>query len=89
VTLDVLFISPRDKLLLRRFADGKSDKQIATDLGSTEDGIAAQRRRIAIKFGIQTSEQLREVANRLASWPCKQNVGFVGVPFDFDPQQSM
>ena len=65
---DLPHVSPREKLLLRRFAKGMTDRKIAEDLGGTASGIEAQRQRIAKKFHIQTDEQLREAASRLAYW---------------------
>ena len=63
------YVSPREKQLLRRFARGKTDEQIAGELGSTAGDIAGQRQRIAEKFRIQTDEQLRAVAKQIANWP--------------------
>src|SRR5690242_4376363 len=64
-----VFLSPREKQLLRRFAGGKTDRQIACDLGGRESAIAAQRVRLAAKLRIETTEQLRAVAQKLAYWP--------------------
>jgi DNA-binding CsgD family transcriptional regulator len=66
---DIPHVSPREKQLLRRFANGKTDKQIAVELGGTPSGIGVQRQRIAEKFRIHTDEQLRAVASQLAKWP--------------------
>ena len=63
------YASPREKMLLRRFAAGKTDVQIAIELHDTESRIAAQRRRVAEKFQIDTHEQLVAVANKLAPYP--------------------
>jgi DNA-binding CsgD family transcriptional regulator len=62
------YVSPRDKQLLRRFAAGKTDRQIASELGGTVRSIAAQRQRIAQKFDIQTDDQLRELSGQIAVW---------------------
>ena len=62
-------VSPREKLLLRRFAAGKTDREIAADLGDTESRIVAQRQRIVEKFQVQTHEQLVALARQLALWP--------------------
>ena len=62
-------VSPREKKLLRRFAAGKTDAQIAVELGDTESRVAAQRQRLAEKFQIDTHEQLVAVANNLARMP--------------------
>ena len=63
------YVTPRDKLLLRRFAAGKTNREIAADLGETESRIVAQRQRIAEKFEIRTHEQLVALANQVALWP--------------------
>jgi DNA-binding CsgD family transcriptional regulator len=62
-------VSPREKLLLRRFAAGKTDREIAADLGDTENRIVAQRQRIAEKFQVQTHEQVVALASQQALWP--------------------
>jgi DNA-binding CsgD family transcriptional regulator len=63
------YVSPREKLLLRRFAAGKTDREIAADLGDTENRIVAQRQRLAEKFEARTHEQLVALASQLARWP--------------------
>ena len=70
ISLDL--ISPREKKLLRRFASGKTDKEIGLELGDREERIAAQRQRIREKLEIQTNEQLVVLAGRLARWPCRR-----------------
>ena len=62
-------VSPREKKLLRRFAAGKTDAQIAVELNDTESRVAAQRQRLAERFQIDTHEQLVAVANNLARMP--------------------
>ena len=72
------YLSPREKLLLRRFAHGKTDATIATELGDRESRISAQRKRLLKKLEIGSDEQLLIVANRVASWPAqvrRQNSG--------------
>jgi DNA-binding CsgD family transcriptional regulator len=64
-----LYASPREKLLLRRFAGGLTDNQIATELGDKASRIAVQRQRLAEKYDIRTPEQLSAVANELAHHP--------------------
>ena len=66
---NIPYVSPREKKLLRRFAAGKTDTQIAVELGDTESRVAAQRQRLAEKFRICTHEQLVAVANKLAPFP--------------------
>lgn len=80
------YISPREKLLLRRFAAGLPDNKIATELGDKPRRIAAQRERLAEKFDIRTPEQLGAVADRLAHHPSwkpsatRRNSGNVRLP---------
>jgi len=57
---------------LRRFASGKTDVEIAHELGDREERIAAQRQRIREKLEIQTNEQLVALAGELARWPCRR-----------------
>ena len=42
--------APERKKLLRRFAAGKTDREIAADLGDIESRIATQRQRLTEKF---------------------------------------
>jgi len=51
-------LSPREKKLLRRFATGKTDKEIAGELGDREARIAAQRQRITENFKSKTRSSL-------------------------------
>ena len=55
-------------MLLRRFAAGKTDVQIAIKLHGTESRIAAQRQRLAEKFQIETHEQLVKVSEKLGRY---------------------
>ena len=41
----MLVLTPRERRLLRRFAQGKTDKTVAHEIGDTEERIAAQRQR--------------------------------------------
>ena len=63
------YVSPREKLLLRRFAAGMTDSQIASELGDRLSRIAAQRQRLAEKFDIRTPKKFATVANELARYP--------------------
>ena len=63
------YVSPREKLLLRRFAAGRTDSEIASELRDRPGRIAAQRQRLAEKFDIRTPEQLATVANEIAGHP--------------------
>ena len=66
---DIPYVSPREKKLLRRFAAGKTDIEIARELGDIESRVAVQRQRLAEKFQIATHEQLMSFANKLAPLP--------------------
>lgn len=63
-----LHLSPREKQLLRR-ARGKTDAEIAVELGDRESRITEQRKRLGEKLAIRSDEQLSMVAKELASWP--------------------
>jgi DNA-binding CsgD family transcriptional regulator len=64
-------LSPREKKLLRRFARGKTDRQIAREIGGTEQQVSAQRRRLIERLRIQSEEQLVAAADQLAAWPAR------------------
>ena len=66
---DIPYVSPREKKLLRRFAAGKTDIEIARELGDAQSRIAVQRQRLAEKFQIATHEQLISFANKPAPFP--------------------
>jgi DNA-binding CsgD family transcriptional regulator len=66
---DIPYVSPREKKLLRRFAAGKTDIEIARELGDIEGRVAVQRQRLAEKFQIATHEQLVSFADKLAPFP--------------------
>jgi DNA-binding CsgD family transcriptional regulator len=61
-------LSPQQKKMLRRFAKGKSDEQIAREFGCRADLIAAQRQRIVEKLEIRSQEQLAAAARQFACW---------------------
>jgi DNA-binding CsgD family transcriptional regulator len=61
-------LSPREKRLLRRFAQGKSDKTIAQEMGGTAKQVAAARAMLTNKLGICSQEHLVSVASLLAPW---------------------
>jgi DNA-binding CsgD family transcriptional regulator len=62
----VLILSPREKQLLRRLAKGKSDEQIAVQIGGTKLQVAAQRQRLTDRLGIRSPTELAAAAERLA-----------------------
>ncbi len=57
-TEQLLVLSPREKQLLRRFAQGKTDQRISTEIGGTERHVAAQRQTLLKKLQIQSDAQL-------------------------------
>jgi len=61
-------LSPQQKKLLRRFARGKTDKQIANEFRCRSDLIAAQRKLITEKLEISSQTQFAEAARRFAPW---------------------
>jgi DNA-binding CsgD family transcriptional regulator len=63
------YVSPREKKLLRRFAAGKTDREIAADLGDSESRIATQRQRLTEKFEVRTHEQVVALVLQLALRP--------------------
>jgi DNA-binding NarL/FixJ family response regulator len=65
-------LSPQEKKLLRRFAKGKTNEQIATEFGCRPSLIAAQRQRIVEKLEIGSQAQLAVAAHQFASWSRKQ-----------------
>jgi DNA-binding NarL/FixJ family response regulator len=54
----VVILSPREKLLLRRFACGKSDKVISQEIGATQEQIGMQRKRLIEKLRVTLAGQL-------------------------------
>jgi DNA-binding CsgD family transcriptional regulator len=67
----VVILSPREKLLLRRFARGKSDKLISQEVGGTQEQIGMQRKRLIEKLQIQSHAQLVALVGQLAAWPAR------------------
>ncbi|KGT73293.1 hypothetical protein MA20_45225 [Bradyrhizobium japonicum] len=66
-----LILTPREKRLVRRFAQGKTDKTIAQEVGSTAKQVAAARAMLTNKLGICSQEHLVSVASQLAPWPSR------------------
>jgi hypothetical protein len=64
-----LYLTPREKQLLRRFACGKTDAIIAVELG--ESRIAAQRKRLVENFKFSDDQRLI-VTHKLALWSCSE-----------------
>jgi DNA-binding CsgD family transcriptional regulator len=67
-------LSPREKQLLRRFAAGKTDAQIAEHFGGDAEQVAKQRARLLAKLGISTPAEIADAAERLAYSPSYRGV---------------
>ena len=63
-----MLLTPREKRLLRRFAQGRTDRGIARELCEPVERIAVQRERLLEKLQIRSIDHLTETAVRLASW---------------------
>lgn len=59
-------LSPREKLMLRRLAQGKTDH---LEIGGRQDQVVSQRERLLQKLQIGSQEQLTAVTLRLTPWP--------------------
>jgi DNA-binding CsgD family transcriptional regulator len=62
-------LSPQQKKLLRRFARGDTDEEIAREFAIRADLIAAQRQKIMEKSGIGSQAQVAAAADQFACWP--------------------
>jgi DNA-binding CsgD family transcriptional regulator len=65
----VVILSPREKQLLRRLAQGKSDHKIAAEIGGTAQQIVGQRQRLIEKLAIKSQAELAAAVAQLAPWP--------------------
>jgi DNA-binding CsgD family transcriptional regulator len=65
----MIWLTPREKQLLRRFAAGKTDAEIATHFGTRAKQFAEQRKRLLEKLGIKSEVEIAEIAKQLAPWP--------------------
>ena len=66
-----VILSPREKRLLRRIANGKSDHQVAVEIGGTERQVSEQRRRLLSRLGLQSEDSIAAAARRWAAWPSR------------------
>jgi len=62
-------LSSREKKLLRRLAQGKTDRRIAAEIGGRKDQVGLQRQRLIERLQIQSREQLEALAKEFASYP--------------------
>jgi DNA-binding NarL/FixJ family response regulator len=68
---NLVALSPREKLTLRRLAQGKTDHQIAIEIGGRQDQVGLQRKRLLGRLQINSEQQLAAMALQLAPWPEK------------------
>ena len=66
-----MLLTPREKRLLRRFAQGRTDRSIARELCEPVERIAVQRERLLEKLQIRSMDHLTEAAVRLAFPPIR------------------
>lgn len=59
----------REKQILRRVALGRSDADIARQIGGTEAQVATQRLRLIRKLNICSHAEIIEAAINLGPWP--------------------
>ncbi|VIO80382.1 hypothetical protein CI1B_84090 [Bradyrhizobium ivorense] len=65
----MLILTPREKLLLRRMAQHKTDREIAVQIGGTPLQVCGQRKRLIEKLQIQSEADLASWASQHARWP--------------------
>jgi len=63
-----MLLSPREKKLLRRLAQGMPDHAIAVSIGGRVDQVGAQRARLLEKLQINSRAEVVKAAQRLAPW---------------------
>ncbi|WP_375784641.1 response regulator transcription factor [Bradyrhizobium sp. Pha-3] len=61
-------LSPREEQLLRRMALGRSDAEIARQIGGTEAQVATQRLRLLRKLKIRSKADIVEAARKPGIW---------------------
>jgi DNA-binding CsgD family transcriptional regulator len=66
-------LTPRDKRLLRRLAQGKTDVEIAKEMGCKEHHISTHRQRIVENLQITSHEQLVVMTHQFAPWPARSS----------------
>jgi DNA-binding CsgD family transcriptional regulator len=62
-------LSPQQQKLLRRFAQGKTDEEIARKLRCPAHLIKAQRQMLVERFQVKSQADLAAAARQFASWP--------------------
>jgi DNA-binding CsgD family transcriptional regulator len=66
-------LTDREKRLLRRLADGKTDEEIAREIGGTKKQIATQRKRLLGRLGLCSDDDIKGAAKSLARWPYRKS----------------
>lgn len=62
-------LTPREREVLEHVITGKLNKQIAADLGTTEQTVKVHRMRVTAKMGIASAVELARAAQRLGVNP--------------------
>ncbi|WP_165127402.1 response regulator transcription factor [Bradyrhizobium sp. 6(2017)] len=62
-------LTTREKQILRRMALGRSDAEIAHQIGGSEAQVATQRLRLLRKLNIYLHAEIIEAAIDLGPWP--------------------
>ena len=62
-------LTRQEQKLLRRFADGKTDEKIASELSCPTRIVTAQRQLIIKKLEIESQTELVAAARQYAGWP--------------------
>jgi len=68
-------LSPREKKLLRRRAEGLPDRTIAVQIGGRANPVRKQRLRPLTKLQMSSRVELLAVAQRSAPWPLRARPG--------------
>lgn len=68
-----VLLSPREKKLLRRLAQGMTDRAIAVSIGGRADQVRAQRARLLAKLQINSHAEVVTAAERFAPYPSAVN----------------
>lgn len=64
-------LTAREEQVLRRAALGRSDAEIARQIGGTEAQVATQRLRLLRKLKICSHAEITEAAINLGPWPAR------------------
>jgi DNA-binding NarL/FixJ family response regulator len=73
-------LTPRERLVLRRVAEGRTNREIATELSLSPKTVDTHRTNLMRKLGVHDAQALR--ASRSAAESCNAAPGQVGCPTD-------